>query len=330
MSRQPRKPTLECLQTLLLFAEKKEAAAVAAELHVDPAVVCRRLKELRTRYGLLEKRGPGQALTRRGEEAVPAVRALLRQHEHLAEWLAGRQPRPQVLVVATGSLTSQLYLPRALALFAEQQPGWQVQVQVRRGRERILGTADGTFDLAVVSHDPGQVAAVLVATFGEDARLEVEELGRECLCLIARKGTAAGERLARVLESQAVPPGRLADFDLIGLDAQSGIRRQLERGAVGAGRPLRFCQEAGGWAAARECAREGLGVAVVPLALLTRDDRKDLVIRLLPDDVGVRDFLICRPGAACPGHAALRQALRRAVEARRQALQDRWHGVLAV
>ena len=330
MSRQPRTPTLEYLQTLLLFAEKKEAAAVAAELHVDPAVVCRRLKELRTRYGLLQKRGSGQALTRRGEEAVPAIRALLRQHDHLAEWLAGRQANPQVVVVATGSLSSQLYLPRALALFAEQQPGWQVQVQVRRGRERILGTADGTFDLALVSHDPAQIAAVLLAACGEDARLEVEELGRECLCLIARKGTPAGERLAQALESQAVPLARLADFELIGLDAQSGIRRQLERGAGGAGRTLRFCLEAGGWAAARECAREGLGAAVVPLALLARDDRKDLVIRLLPGDVGVRDSLIYRPGAANPGQTALRQALRRAVEARQQELRERWHGILVV
>jgi DNA-binding transcriptional LysR family regulator len=330
MAGQARGPTFECLHTLLLFAEMKEATAVAKELDLDPAVVSRRLKGLRTRYGLLQKRGQVQTLTRRGEEAVAAIRALLRQRDHLAGWLAGEQARPQVVVVAAGSLTAQLYLPRALAMFAEQQPDWEVRVQVRRGRERILGTANGAYDLAVVSHDPAQIRDLLQAAYGEDARLEVEELAREWLCVIARKGTAAGERLAQSLEGQAVPLARLADFELIGLDAQSGVRRQLERCGGGPGRPLRFRVEAGGWAAARECAREGLGVAVVPLSLLAREDRNDLVIRLLAGDVGVRESLLYRREATNPGHEALRRALSCAVEARQRELRARWHGILVL
>jgi DNA-binding transcriptional LysR family regulator len=325
-----RRPSLACLRTLLLYAEKKEAKAVARELHKTPAVVSRCLTELRTRYGLLQKQGNLQTLTRRGQEAVPVIRALLRQHDHLVEWLAGRQVGPRVILVATGSLTSQLYLPRALALFTEEHPDWQVQVQVRRGRDRILGTAGGAFDLALVSHDPAQIQTVLAAGHGEQRGLAVEELTRERMCVVARKDTGAGERLARALEGQAVPLSRLGDFELIGLDAQSGIRRQLEDHANGSGRPLQFRVEAGGWAAARECAREGLGVAVVPLALLARDDRKDLVIRLLATDVGVREFLIYRHDTLNAGPAALRLALRRAVEARQQELRDRWHGILSL
>jgi DNA-binding transcriptional LysR family regulator len=148
--------------------------------------------------------------------------------------------------------------------------------------------------------------------------------------VVARKGTAAGERLARALEGQAVPLARLAEFDLVGLDAQSGIRRQLEREAAETGRELHFRVEAGGWAAARECAREGLGVAVVPLALLTVADRNDLEIRLLGGNVGGREFLVYRRDTVEPGHAALRQALRDVVAARQQELRERWQGYLGV
>jgi DNA-binding transcriptional LysR family regulator len=325
MSGKARRPTLACLEALLLFAEKKEAKATAKQLHRTESVVSRKLSELRTRYGLLHKQGNQQRLTRRGEEAVVAIRALLRQYDQLAEWLAGRQTSPQAIVVAAGSLTSQLDLPRALALFAQKQPGWQVQVQVRRGRERIIGTANGTFDLAVVSHDPSQIQAVLQAQFGEEARLAMEELGRDWLCVIARKGTAAGRQLGESLESQAIDLSRLADYELIGLDAQSGIRKQLERGA---GRPLRFRVEAGGWAAARECARQGLGAAVVPLSLLSFDDRQELEVRRLGGDIGAKDFLIYRREASHAALEALRSALRRAVAGRQQELRTRWGGVL--
>jgi DNA-binding transcriptional LysR family regulator len=327
MSGAARKPTLECLYTFLLFAEMGEAAAVADAIGLDPAVVSRRLKELRTRYGLLHKQGTRQALTPAGVEVLPAVRALLRQYEHLAQWLAGRQARPQLLVVAVGSLAAQLHLPRALALLVTRLPGWQVQVKVCRGRERILGTADGTYDLAVVTHDRQQIQSVLNKACEEGIQLEVEDLAEEGLCLIARQGSPAGERLAQSLESQTVPVSLLADYELIGLDSQSGIRRQLERAQGHQGKALHFRLEAGGWAAARECVRRGLGVAVVPLSLLQRDDRKDFVIRRLAEDVCIRSTFLYRRETAHTEHEALRQAIREAFEAQRRELQARWQGI---
>ncbi|HKI35194.1 MAG TPA: LysR substrate-binding domain-containing protein [Gemmataceae bacterium] len=326
MSRKAKAPSLACLKALLLFAEKKESKAVAKAMGRNPSAVSRWLGELRVRYGLLEKRGNVQALTPRGKEAVVAIRALLRQYEHLAEWLGEKQVRPQVFVVATGALTAQLYLPRALAAFARQYPEWQVRIQVRRGRERILGTFDGTFDLAVVSHDARQIHDLLTAERGEGARLGAEDLARECLCLIARQGTPAGRRLSGILESQAIPLERLADFDLVGLDGESGLRRQLERRCPE--RPLRFLVEGGGWAAARELARRGVGAAVVPLSLLHPDDRRDLVIRQLKSDAGVTERLVSRPGNGGPEHEALRQAVRQAARDQQRESEARWHGKL--
>jgi DNA-binding transcriptional LysR family regulator len=59
-------------------------------------------------------------LTDKGRAALPAIRVLLRQHDQLAGWLNGRREHHQVLAIATGSFGARFYLPRALALFAEQ------------------------------------------------------------------------------------------------------------------------------------------------------------------------------------------------------------------
>jgi DNA-binding transcriptional LysR family regulator len=322
-------PSLEELITFLVFAEQEEASAVARELHLDPAVVSRRLKKLRTRYGLLEMRGKGQAVSERGREALPAVRALLRQYDQLSAWLKRQRPAPRAVALAVGNLGAQLYVARAVAHLAEQQAGWQVQVLVRRGRERVLGTAGGLYDLALVSHDAAHVQALAAAALGDEGALEVKELAVQPLCLAARKGSPSGEQLARVLESQAFPLSALDRLDLIGPDRQSGVRRQLERVLKPGDRLPAFLLEAPGWPAARAYARAGLGAAIVPLSLLELTDRADLVIRRLPDELSVRDSVIHRrdPGEGC---VAVCEALAQAAAQLQQEVQTRWQRFLVV
>jgi DNA-binding transcriptional LysR family regulator len=303
-----------------------EAAGVAAELRVDPGVVSRRLAELRTGYGLLKKHGNHHVLTGKGQEALPAVRALLRQYDQLLEWLAGRQEHGEVVTVATGSLGARLYLARALVQFGSLQPGWEVRALVRRGRERILGTATGRFDVAVVSHDRQQIEDA-VASLGEGASLAVEDLARLDLSVIARVGTPAGDRLGQSLEGQVLTAAALAGLDMVGLDAQSGLRKQLERYGAKLSRPPRVRIEAAGWDALREYVRQGLGAGVIPLAVLTIEDRKQLVIRRLPEDMALKDSLLCRPGTPTAGMQALCQALREAARGQQEELRERWRGL---
>jgi DNA-binding transcriptional LysR family regulator len=327
----PRKTRfLDYLETLVQFAERGEATVAARQLKVTKAVVSRRLKFLRTRYGLLAKQGTKQTLSPRALEALPEIKDLLRRYHALEESLTRPAGRPGVLVVGTGSLAAQLYLPQALELFTGRHPAWQIQVQVRRGRERILGAADGALDLALLSHGRLQIEALLRAARGEGARLEVEDLSDEPLGLIAQHGSAAGERLAPILEGQTVPLTLLSEFELVGLDTQSGVRQQLEQHPALGGRRLHFHIEGGGWAAVREYVRRGLGAAVVPLSLLKREDRRDLEIRLLDRALCLTERLIYRPGPAGPEREALREAVREAVKLHQERQRVLWQGLLPV
>jgi DNA-binding transcriptional LysR family regulator len=73
---------------------------------------------------------------------------------------------------------------------------------------------------------------------------------------------------------------------------------------------LCFRYEAGGWEAAREYARQGLGIAVLPVSLVTREDRKDFITRNLPLQFHIRDLLIERDTERIPAHEAMKQALK--------------------
>jgi len=309
MTRDARSPSLESLHTLFLFAEHGEVTAVAKALGLDEAVISRRLKVLREEYALLTKQRRSLTLTDKGRAALPAIRSLLQQQAHLVDWLLERKEEPQVLSIATGSFGARFYLPRALVLFAEQHSDCQVRVQVRRGRERILGVADGTYDLSIVSHDAAQIRAILAGACGDQAALRIEPLAEHPLCLVAGKDTPFGLELSQILEGQNVPLSRLSAFPLVGLDPQSGMRRQLEAYFRGKSPNLCFRFEAGGWEAGKEYARHGLGVVVLPLPLLAREDRKDFIIRRLTPEIRIQVLLIDREPVLRPEHEALRHAV---------------------
>ncbi len=312
MTRDAKEPSLEALHTLLLFAERGEVMAVAAAIGLDPAVISRRLRDLRLKHGLVVKRGRDLALTDKGRAALPAIRSLLRQHAHLADWLSNRQDSPEVLSIATGSFRARFYLPRALARFGERHPGIQVRVQIRRGRERILGVADGTFDLAIVSHDETQIRTLIAGARGESVTLRIEPIAEHPLYLLCGKDTPFARELSKVLDGQPVPLSIFSALPLVGLDLQSGIRRQIEACFRSTSSRLCFRYEAGGWEAAKEYARHGLGAAVVPCPVVTRDDRKEFIIRRLPLQFHIQDLLIDRDADTAPLSEAMKGALKEA------------------
>ena len=74
---------------------------------------------------------------------------------------------------------------------------------------------------------------------------------------------------------------------------------------------LYFAAEGGGWAAAKEYARAGLGVAIVPRATIRPEDRKTLVCRKLSQQFAIAHYLIHRTESRSDVEEQVRAALSR-------------------
>jgi DNA-binding transcriptional LysR family regulator len=282
-------PSIEDLRTFLLLAEIGGVADVACRLGIDFSVVSRRLRPFRMRFGLLRKQGGSLVPTDRGRELLPIVRAVVHEYDRLVGTLNPRTADKLVLTIAVGRFGAIHLVPEALARFAERQPTCEVRVRSARGRERILGVMDGRFDLAIVAHSLEQIRSLL-----GDQPVTVEPLPVRPFVVLAHRGTASAEVLESLPHDGMVEVGVLNRLVLVGLDEGAGARIQLERRAREAVLRLHFGMSGGGWLAAREYARHGLGAAVVPVETLTDADGQELAIRHLEKSLWPRDHLLYR------------------------------------
>ena len=329
-----KRPTVEHLRALAAFADAGSVAGAAAKLHTIQPTMSRLLRIWQRPNAcgaaVLEREGRRLHLTERGRVLVPAVRDLVRQHDQLVGFVTARVAQPQTVRLAIGNFAAEFYLAPALAQLRRAGAAVQVETVTVRGRERVLGTADGRFDLAIVTHDPLQIKTLAVGKGSSAEPLHVEVLARQPYCVIAGTGTAAAHDVGSVAVGRAASVEFLARHELVGLDRQSGIRLRLERDLRGKKLAARFAREAGagGWSAAREYARQRLGVAIVPLATLRPDDRKDLVIRRLPEHLAIVDYLIHRRGDPNGGQREVKAALLRAARAHEKDVRSRWKGLV--
>jgi DNA-binding transcriptional LysR family regulator len=169
-----------------------------------------------------------------------------------------------------------------------------------RGQDRILGVVDGRFDVGLVTHDPRQIQMIVSGSANPKAVLHVEPLATHGFYVLARLGTPLADELRALSADRPVPLDLLSHGEFVGLDRQSGIRLQLETEFQKLGRPLRFVREtaAGGWAAAKEYTRHGLGPAIIPRSAVVAGDDLVFAIRRLPERFAVTDYLIRRSASA--------------------------------
>jgi DNA-binding transcriptional LysR family regulator len=248
---------------------------------------------------------------------------VVQDYDQLLACLKGRKSVPQLVRVGLGGFASEYYLPRLLALMREAGANFEVQATVARGEERILRTARGEFQLAVVTHDPPLVDRIVTDACGPRVRLVVEPLAEQPMCVVSKRSTAEAHELDAISPDQPVPLSKLRDWDLVGLDVRSGIRRQLER-QFPSSSDLQFVAEGGGWPAARECARLGLGVAIVPTATLSLTDRRDFIIRRAPERFMVADYLIYRDQKLSSAVVTVKELLQQAATEHRQLVNQAW------
>jgi DNA-binding transcriptional LysR family regulator len=252
-------------------------------------------------------------LTAYGKQILPSVRDLVRQYERLADAIAGTDNVQQVVRLGVGAFGAEHYVPKCLAMLQPETKGWLIEVAVCRGRDRILRTVQGDLNLAVVTHTPEQIGAALAEAGFHREALFVERLATHRMCLALWEKPKLAKLLQSLPADRPVSVSHLAQFELVGLDEQSGIRRQLEQWADQAKRPLYFVPgtEAGGWNAAHQFVLQGLGAAILPASMFTGEIQKGLVVRRIVDELAVSDYLIRRDEDSTAACEAVRSMLRK-------------------
>lgn len=304
-----RPPTLEALRALVAFADAGESVSAAARaLGALQPVITTKLRTFQAESSstgaiLLERDPDGRRLrlTDAGRAALPPIREIVRQYDQLLEYLRGESDEPVALRLAVGAFGAEHFVPQTLAKLKKNYgPEWPCSVKtlVVRGRDRIVGVADGSYDLAIVSHSRKQIARTSHDE-GIRASLTIKPLTGLPLVVAAGKKTPEARALGSIAEDKSVSLKMLDQFELAGPDPQSGLRRQLEE-AIGEQRRLTFAAEGGGWAAAREFARFGLGAAILPAACLGRFDKSQIIYRSLDPRFRLEHSLIFRSRQPVP------------------------------
>ncbi len=296
------RPTIEALRALLAFADLGGVKKAADRLHRSQPVVTKKLSVFKKQDAcgaVLLRTKPNTVreleLTEAGFAVLPAIRQLLRQYDQVFDYLAGTSDAPNVVRIATGSSAAQQFLPATLAALRHSLDDVQFEVSVVRGSQRILDTVDGHYDLAIVSHSPSQIRELVTEQRGTRHIPVIDKLCSQSLCVVASKRTVVGRQLAELSEDRAVPVKCLTQWELVGLDRSSGIRRQLED-HMESSAGLYFVVEGGGWPAVKQFAEQGIGVGILPAATLAPSDSKRLIIRRLSDDFAINYYLIHRKG----------------------------------
>jgi DNA-binding transcriptional LysR family regulator len=326
-------PSLEALQALLSFVEAGGVAAAAETLELPQPTMSRRLQVFQRRdsqgEAILARRGRNLRLTEKGHAALPAICELVRQYDQLNRFLNGAPVAVRVVRLGIGSFGAQHYLPRALAELRRRKVTCEIETELARGQDRIRGVVEGRFDMALVTHDPRQIQMIVSASSNPKAKLAVEPVTMHAFCVLAKLGTPLASELRAVPANRPVPLELLSRGEFVGLDPQSGIRLQLESEFHKLGRPLQFVREtaAGGWAAAKEYTRHGLGPAIIPHSALAAGDDLAFAIRRLPERFAVTDYLIRRKLSADAAEPELVLALRHASRQHLKEVQELFKGV---
>ncbi|MDA1017413.1 MAG: LysR family transcriptional regulator [Planctomycetota bacterium] len=236
----------------------------------------------------------GLRLTTFGRKMLPMMRELVQLYDGVLKDLSTQRDSKQIIRLATGTFGAEYIVPSALhALRGEPvvvgndkwafEDACLVRTGIVRGRERTTGVADGTFDFAVTTHSIDQVREAARKAGFDPSDLVVEQLGGLPMVVAAKRRSNEGRELLKTSKTKAVPLEMLDQWELVGPDPRSGIRRKLESSVP---RPdnLLFMAEGGGWAAAREFARLGLGVAILPAASIRKTDASDFVTRPLDEN----------------------------------------------
>ncbi|MEW2113740.1 LysR family transcriptional regulator [Streptomyces sp. NPDC005474] len=191
---------------------------------------------------------------RRGVRPTPAGTTLARHARDVLDRTArlesavasySRPPTAPLVLLGGGSAMHRL-VPRALVSFLRAHPDVDVTVSESRTPQTVRMLADGEADLGVVLDDEAR-----------DCGLRLEPLGDDSLVVIGQAGGILAGRTALTY-------GEVAEHPLVGLEADSSLRRWIEKHLGPHAPAVRYRTTVASLNVLVALAAAGVGLAVVP------------------------------------------------------------------
>ncbi|MFJ5259381.1 LysR substrate-binding domain-containing protein [Streptomyces sp. NPDC088387] len=291
---------LDDLRLFLHIVTEGSITAGARRMHLSLPSASARVRSLEHHAGVaLLIRG------RRGVRPTPAGTTLAR---HARDVLAGTRRLESAVASYTRSATASLTLlgggsamhrlvPQALISFLRDHPDVDVTVSEMRTPETLRMLTEGEADLGVVLDDEAR-----------DCGLRLEPLGDDSLVVIGQAGGVLAGRTALTYRE-------VAEHPLVGLDADSSLRRWIET-HVGPHAPVvRHRTTVANLSVLVALAAAGVGLAVVPRRGI--DPQLPLDVCELQDSWAARHHLLAwgvKEEATSTATPALAEHLRRAAQ----------------
>ena len=181
----------------------------------------------------------GEALQLRGE-VTQGLMALGRIEKRADEI---RRGSARGLSLATNGALSMNFLPRVITEFQALHPGTPIELRVHSSRQIADWTASGQIDIGLID-SPVPVAGLKASVFA-----------MECVCIMRQDDDLASR--------DVITPACLADREMIGINGDHALDRQLNQMMFEVGLPLHFRAFSYYYAIARNMVATGGGLAII-------------------------------------------------------------------
>jgi DNA-binding transcriptional LysR family regulator len=271
--------SIELLRTfLLLIKEEGDAASTARILKINQPSMSKRLGYLQhagpvLSHPWLVREGKTWKLTEEGSRALPAVEEIVTRYDQLQSSLGEEPARGPRVSFACGQQAAASFVHEAVRLLRQQQPDVRLRIATPRSRVRIERVANGSLDLAIVTHNEAAILEIA------HRPLYTHLLTVDALVLVS----AGGRPWSADVEAlpQKVKPRALVGLPLLLPEPSAAPRKEFdevmrEKNLLA---ELDVVIEMGGWEILLGYVQEGAGVGVLSDAVVPPDS--DLIVRSL-------------------------------------------------
>ena len=291
------KITLKQIECFLAVAEHGSFSGASKRLNTAQPALSQAIKDLEAELGvrLFDRTTRRVELTDAGREFQQSAAKVIEELEHAVESVHELAERKRGrLTVAAPPLLAAVVLPQAIAEFRRRFPGISVQIADVGTEQIIESVRNGKADCGIGTFQPSEEGIERVA------------LVRDSLMLFCDEASPLNG-------SEPVCWSELADYPLVTLTRDSGIRLLVEVGFESCELPLKPAFEVAQVTTAIALVEAGLGVAVLPTYALAAARYRKVNGRQLVEPVISREIVMIHASgrSVSPAVQAFSQVIRR-------------------